>query len=210
MSSIFDTLTFALDTTPHVIRDYIDAYDPEPDTARARFTAPDALTAAAHWYAANGIPVFPCKPGSKTPATSHGFKDATTNTGQITQWWTTNPQYNIAIPTGIFFDVLDIDHPTLAWPQLRQEITTKTLTPFQAVHTPRGLHYYLPPAPEARNTTNIVPGADFRANGGYVLTPPSVINPSPIYPGGRYRWAGAPWPTANSLTAHGVQQEAGA
>lgn len=210
MSSIFDTLTFALDTTPHVIRDYIDSYDPETDEARARFTAPDALAAAAHWYATNHIPVFPCKPGSKTPATSHGFKDATTNLTQIRAWWDTTPTYNIGIPTGLFFDVLDIDHPTLAWPQLRQEITTKTLIPFQAVHTPRGLHLYLPPRPETRNTTNIVPGADFRAKGGYVLAPPSIITPSPAYPGGRYRWAGTIWPTPGELTQHDAVREAAA
>lgn len=209
MSSLFDTLTFALDTTPHAIADYLDTYDPEPDDARARFTAPDALTAAAHWYATNHIPVFPCKPGSKTPATLHGFKDATTNLTQIRAWWDTTPTYNIGIPTGLFFDVLDIDHPTLAWPQLRQEFTTGTLTPFQAVHTPRGLHYYLPPMLEAKNTTNIVPGADFRAKGGYVLAPPSIITPTHTHLGGRYRWAGTIWPTPGELTQY-AQTEAAA
>ena len=104
MNPIIATFTQALDLTPHAVRDLIDTYDPEPAAAAERFTQPDALTQAAHWYATNGLPIFPCKPGSKTPATPHGFKDATTNLTQIRAWWDTTPTYNIGIPTGQFFD----------------------------------------------------------------------------------------------------------
>jgi len=43
------------------------------------------------------IPFVPCKPGSKEPATRHGFKDATTDPSQIRAWWTQNPDCNLAI-----------------------------------------------------------------------------------------------------------------
>ena len=59
-------------------------------------------------YARRGWPVFPCKPGSKVPATKHWFRDATTDLAQIERLWGCWP--NIAIPTGGDGpDVLDVD-----------------------------------------------------------------------------------------------------
>ena len=51
-------------------------------------------------YAARGWPVFPCQPGQKIPATSHGYRDATTSPRQITEWFTRHPGRNLAIATG--------------------------------------------------------------------------------------------------------------
>ena len=68
------------------------------------------LLAAALDYAARGLPVFPCLPRGKTPAVARGFLSATTNPATIRRFWT-NPECNIAIPTGARsgFWVLDID-----------------------------------------------------------------------------------------------------
>ena len=61
-------------------------------------------------YAARGWPVFPCQPGQKTPATRHGYRDATTDEQQITAWFGRNPHWNLAIATGAPGpDVLDVD-----------------------------------------------------------------------------------------------------
>ena len=61
-------------------------------------------------YAARGWPVFPCQPGQKTPATTHGYRDASTDPGQITYWFTRDPRCNLAIATGAPGpDVLDVD-----------------------------------------------------------------------------------------------------
>src|SRR5690349_24273155 len=74
-------------------------------TARAAGTAGQALR-----YAAHGWPVFPCRPGSKEPATRHGFLDASTDPGQIRSWWRRQPSANLAIATGRPGpDVLDVD-----------------------------------------------------------------------------------------------------
>lgn len=79
-------------------------------------TAPSgaALTevrAMALWLAAHNIPVLPLIPSGKTPATRGGFKDATTNPTQITQWWTSKP-YNVGISTGpAQLVVIDLDTP---------------------------------------------------------------------------------------------------
>jgi len=65
---------------------------------------------AALRYARRGWPVFPCKPGSKEPATAHGFHDATTDVGCIERFWTRRPDMNVAVATGGEGpDVLDID-----------------------------------------------------------------------------------------------------
>jgi hypothetical protein len=56
------------------------------------------------------LPVFPCQPGTKMPATPHGYLDATTDPGQIREWFADRPDRNLALPTGApGFDVLDID-----------------------------------------------------------------------------------------------------
>ena len=38
-------------------------------------------------FAARGWPVLPCLPGQKIPATAHGYRDATTDPEQITDWF---------------------------------------------------------------------------------------------------------------------------
>ena len=46
---------------------------------------------AALRYAELGYPVFPCVSGDKTPLTTHGYKDASTDPDQIDRWWTQKP-----------------------------------------------------------------------------------------------------------------------
>ena len=47
----------------------------------------DATLRQALAYARHGWPVFPCLPGQKIPATRHGYRDATTDPQQITDWF---------------------------------------------------------------------------------------------------------------------------
>ena len=70
----------------------------------------DATLRQALAYARRGWPVFPCLPGQKIPATTHGYKDATTDEQQITEWFGRGQRWNLAIATGTPGpDVLDID-----------------------------------------------------------------------------------------------------
>src|SRR4051812_46368242 len=89
----------------------LDALDRADMQRRARLEAPNALANAALWYAEHGWPIFPLRPHGKTPLTAHGFKDATTDTGTVRDWWTATPDANIGVATGVLFDVIDVDGP---------------------------------------------------------------------------------------------------
>ena len=70
----------------------------------------DATLRQALAFATRGWPVLPCLPGQKIPATAHGYRDATTDPGQITEWFGRHPDWNLAIATGAPGpDVLDVD-----------------------------------------------------------------------------------------------------
>jgi hypothetical protein len=147
----------------------------------------DALT-----YTAWGWHVLPCRPGAKLPATSRGFHDATADPDAVLAWWDEDPRRNVAVATGAVSGlvVLDVDPGGL-----------DTLTALQAEHgplprtlssiTPRGgFHgYYLHPArPVPCSASKLGPNLDVRADGGYVLLPPSIVDGTP------YRWRSEPWP----------------
>jgi hypothetical protein len=137
------------------------------------------LPTAALLYAEQGVPVFPCRP-NKTPWTVHGFKDATTDEKQIRSWWSHHPDALIGVPTGEASGwlVLDIDVKDGAKgaESLSALIKTHGQLPATRVTQTRsgGWHYYFKNVPGVRNSTSkIAPGVDVRAEGGYVIVPPS-------------------------------------
>jgi hypothetical protein len=139
------------------------------------------LKDAALRYAELGYRVFPCRPGSKEPTTEHGCLDATTDVEQIERWWQSMPQANVAISTDGYL-VVDVDPAGKPWVGTvdRQDLLSGAM----AV-TPRGgsHHWFKQNGTELRNTSGkLAPGVDTRADGGYVLVPPSVVNGQP------YRW----------------------
>jgi hypothetical protein len=114
------------------------------------------------------IPVFPCGP-DKRPLTLNGFKAASTDDRQIRRWWGLRPDALIGTPTGIKFDVLDIDtakHPeALEWLEKANLPTTR-------IHRTRsgGLHYLFQPNRDLTNTVSkLAVGVDTRVKGGYVI-----------------------------------------
>lgn len=147
---------------------------------------------AALELAACGFAVFPLKPKSKTPLTAHGFKDATTDETKVRAWWAATPDANIGIATGevsgglVVIDV-DIDDQN-------GKDGYRSLVEWQNVHgslpitlsaqTGRGgIHYFYRSPKALKNTANPEKSIDIRADGGYVVAPPSV------HPNGRkYCW----------------------
>lgn len=163
---------------------------------------PPRLLDAALKYASWGWPVFPLKPGTKQPATPHGFKDATTDHEHIVNWWRKYPGANIGLPTGHRFDVIDIDTPVgpITYTQLLAEEDPHTGTGVipdthgQAATANGGLHLYVP-ATGAGNGARIAPGIDYRGKGGYVVAPPSTLR----QPGRSWSWIEHPSPVLTGI-----------
>lgn len=149
-----------------------------------------------------GYPVFPvhgvtdgasctcgsgqCKDVGKHPRTPHGFKDATIDEATIREWWRRWPDSNVGIATAGLF-VLDVDprhggDRTLAELEAKHGNLPSTAT---ARTGGDGSHYVLrsPAGVTVRSRSGILPGLDVRANGGYIVAPPSRHES-----GGAYRW----------------------
>lgn len=144
----------------------------------------DDLLQAALDYADLGFRVFPLKPGEKVPASENGLLDATTDAALIEQTWQSTP-YNLGIATDGML-VVDIDGRNNPWLSTLGERAYE-LMGCPIVRTPSGgsHRYFKQPAGRTfRNTTSaIAPRVDTRANGGYVVAPPSFLES-----GGGYQW----------------------
>jgi hypothetical protein len=160
-----------------------DELEAQGRAANERLERPGALLAAALWYAKRGIAVFPCEPRGKRPLTAQGFKDASLSADVIQGWWAKWPTANIGAPTGLTFDVIDVDGgegvgaiygeggPTLP-PEIGHVLTTRA----------GGHHIYIAPTGRG-NKAGFLPNVDYRGAGGYVILPPSIgAN------GRRYMW----------------------
>lgn len=122
--------------------------------------------------------------------TPDGFKGATTDRATTTYWLDNAPWMNVALPTGreqgfVVVDV-DIDHDGLETID-RLERRYGVLPATRLVQTGGGgLHLYFaaPDKPLKNSAGRIGRGVDVRADGGYVVSPPS------IHLSGRcYEWA---------------------
>ena len=153
----------------------------------------DNLKEWAFKYADAGLSVFPLRERDKRPATANGFKDATTDKAQIERWWKENPNYNIGIATGSpsgGLVVVDVDEDKEKgktglssiqnWMKKNGQIP-KTV---EVVTGRGGLHAYYFCKTQLSNRTNVLDSVDIRADGGYVVAPPS-IHPN----GNSYRFA---------------------
>jgi len=141
------------------------------------------LPDAARKFAEAGVPVFPCRPRGKQPRTEHGFRDASTDLGQVTAWWWRWPTANIGVPTGAVssFEVVDVDvHPGgTGYAAFGRAQRAGLIDGWAAlVRSPSGgLHAYYPAAPGDPHRSWQAPAAhiDFRGDGGYVVVPPSTV-----------------------------------
>lgn len=158
------------------------------------------MLAAALAYAQRGLAVFPLAPRGKRPLSAHGVHDATTDEAQIRAWWDAHPAANIGLACGVVagVDVLDVDGPEGEAALAALETTEGELPMGPESRTHRGRHLLFAHHPEMRNSAGkLGPKLDTRADGGYIVAPPSV-HPE----GSRYRWScgpdevGAPaWPS---------------
>lgn len=145
--------------------------------------SPNDLYKGAQALMNQGQPVFPCFSSgtrAKRPMTKNGFKDATLDKDKVKRWWRNHGDAAIGIPTGILWDVLDVDTKSgtdgrIHLPRL-QRLGLLNGCQF-VVRTPSGgWHLYFPAAPGLTNKARATLGLDVRSLGGYVLAPPSWID----------------------------------
>jgi RecA-family ATPase len=148
-------------------------------------------------YAARGWPVFPCRPGGKTPMTEHGFKDANTDPAVIKRWWKRWPDANPAIATGKESGIVVWDFDVKRGAPGRE-----TFARLEREHGPLETAMYQTPTGgcnaifgyvKSGNRTNLLPGLDIRGDGGYIVAPGSrtVFDEANGTVDGEYTWLNA-------------------
>jgi hypothetical protein len=116
-----------------------------------------------------GYPVFPAGP-DKNPSVAGGFYAATRDLSQIAKWITEGREnHDIGFPTGLVTLTVVIDADTTASYE-----TMRTHYGEPHVQTKRGGHWYFRHPQDGRVTNReFAPGLDCKADGGYVVVPPS-------------------------------------
>lgn len=158
-------------------------------------------------YARRGWRVFPlhtivcgactcgqpeCSSPGKHPLVRRGLYEATTDENLIREWWRGWRRANVGVVTGAEsgIAVIDVDLPT-ALASLDCLIGADPGRTLTGVTGGGGMHlFYATEDAELGNSVgrlpgldDDLPGIDLRANGGYVVAPPSVHRT-----GGRYSW----------------------
>lgn len=155
------------------------------------------LKEAAIEYAKMGLAVFPLVPRDKKPLTANGFKDATKDINQIEYWWSLYPNANVGIATGeasggIAVVDMDIDDDEdkdgyrtfMKWADDNYLILPDT---WLSITGRGGYHMIFKSTFPVKSKIGWLEAVDIKANGGYIVAPPSV------HPNGRrYEWEDAP------------------
>lgn len=126
-----------------------------------------------------GYSVIPCHPRTKVAKVRwQEFSKTRPTKEQIIQWWTDDPDANIAIVTGRVSGIVVADVDTGKGGSIhdltRSDCIVATGSRYKGEP---GYHvYYAYPKDQTRvpNRVNLQPGLDVRADGGYVLAPPSI------------------------------------
>ncbi|MGB9905207.1 MAG: bifunctional DNA primase/polymerase, partial [Desulfotomaculales bacterium] len=137
-------------------------------------------------YVSHNWSIIPLRPRDKRPILSSwsDYQSRQAIEEEIREWWDRWPDANIGLVTGAVSGliVLDLDGPEAVELTKRQGVP-----PTVVASTGKGWHvYFAHPGHNVKNAASLggVKGLDVRADGGYVVAPPSV------HPSGRiYRWA---------------------
>jgi hypothetical protein len=139
-------------------------------------------------YVALGWSVIPLRPREKRPAISwEAYQHRIATEEEIRDWWTRWPDANIGIVTGGVSGLIALDLDSAEAVQKAEELG---LPQTPRCRTGKGEHVYFkhPGGEETKNFCRKMVGMDLRADGGYVVAPPSV-HPT----GALYDWVVSPW-----------------
>ena len=148
----------------------------------------------ASYYASRGWPVLPlhdveggrcscgeanCRSPGKHPRSQHGVKDASNDVQQINDWWGRWPGANVGIATGAVSNlvVVDIDPRNggnESYAQLKLDLPGVFTELVKVRSGSGGTHlYFQHPGGHVPCRANVRPGIDVKADGGYIVAPPS-------------------------------------
>ena len=170
--------------------------------ANQKAAIPNSNLEYALYYSGLGWEVFPahtirdghcscgkiCNSPGKHPMTRKGLKDATTDRSQILKWWNKTPDANIAIRTGKESGLiaLDIDTKSNGFDSLETLENTfdKLPSTLTSITGSKGKHIcFKHPGGKIKTRAKMLDGIDFRADGGYIIAPPSSH-----ISGNAYKW----------------------
>lgn len=133
--------------------------------------------------------ILPLKPDTKTPATAHGFKDASSDAATVRGLgWNAMVNANVGLATGdvivLDFDVHKLDY---AGAELLTMLLKSTRRP-RRTRRAGGVHLFFAQRPglQLTNSTGALPaGVDVRGHGGYAASPSRFVYEGGL---GDYTW----------------------
>ena len=123
-----------------------------------------------------GLSVIPCRLDKKAYFSWKEFQQRRATPDEISSWWQTWPDAMVGIVTGQISDLLVVDCDTQQGFDAIQQLLPDSLE-IPIALTPRGGWHLYFRYPEGGNLTvgaGVMPGVDFRGQGGYVIVPPSI------------------------------------
>lgn len=140
---------------------------------------------AALLYLKKGWRPIPIVAGGKTPLLPswEEYQHRSPSEAEVTEWFTRTPDANIAILTGqaSALVAIDVDGPAGDAELHKLCPDVRTLTNV----TGKGRHLlFQHPGVQVPNRVRVLPGIDIRADGGYIVAPPSTHDS-----GKQYQWA---------------------
>jgi hypothetical protein len=137
-----------------------------------------------------------CVSPAKHPRTTKGLYDASTDEPVIRGWFRSFRNMNIGIRTGVVCDVVDVDREsktggngydslmalTRHEPSGDEDADVLAVWLGPVVRTGNGYHLFIRPQQES-NRAKMMPGVDYRGDGGYI-----VASPSRHLNGTQYEW----------------------
>ena len=134
-------------------------------------------------YQKQGFSFFPLRKRSKKPIFEWGgWQNRRPSPEEVKTWQDQKMLNQVAVVCGSISGiiVLDVDNPAIfdAWLASQKH----PMPPSPTVKTGKGWHiYFRHPGGKIKNSTRQIPGADIKADGGYVVAPPSIHPEGPTY-----------------------------
>jgi len=130
---------------------------------------------AAKIYLDLGFSIIPVKKDKKPFFSWEKYQKERTTMQEVKEWHDKWTDMNIGIVTGMISNLAVIDIDSEKGFQAIQEYIPDSIV-FPVARTPKsGWHYYFRcPDEKLRNNARLITDCDLRANGGYVVAPPSV------------------------------------